>query len=135
MFKNRSKFFFALCLIQLIFGIWILIYFNYIDNLSYSQSLINGNTDLSLLIKNIYTSTWWALIVLLVNLISLFSIISFLYRDLKFQFMSIFLWFLLLILGINFKDSFLNNVSTIFIFIPIIGFNIISYYKHKRAIN
>ncbi|MDD2238644.1 MAG: hypothetical protein PHH51_02000 [Bacilli bacterium] len=132
MFEKRSKLFFAVILIQGLFSIWILFYFNYLDRLNYSESIINNTNDLALLIQNMYTSSWWALIILTICLISIFSIVSFVYRDLKFQFMAILLMIILFILALNFKDSFLNNISVICIFIPVIILNIFCYFKQKK---
>ena len=115
MFEKRSKLFFTVILIQSIFSIWILFYFNYLDRLN--------------------TSSWWALIVLTICLISIFSLVSFIYRDLKFQFMSISLMIILFILGLNFKDSFLNNISVICLFIPVILLNILCYFKQKKILH
>ncbi|MDD4706123.1 MAG: hypothetical protein PHS24_02785 [Bacilli bacterium] len=135
MFEKRSKLFFTVILIQSIFSIWILFYFNYLDRLNYSESVANNTQDLALLIQNMYTSSWWALIVLTICLISIFSLVSFIYRDLKFQFMSISLMIILFILGLNFKDSFLNNISVICLFIPVILLNILCYFKQKKILH
>ncbi|MDD2409712.1 MAG: hypothetical protein PHD03_03225 [Bacilli bacterium] len=134
MFKKRSKLFFIVILIQSLFSIWILSYFNYLDRLSYSESIINNTEDLALLIENMYTSSWWALIVLTICLISIFSIVSFIYKDLKFQFISILLMTILFILALNFNDSFLNNISVICIFVPVIILNIMCYFKQKKIL-
>lgn len=134
MFKNRSKLLFGVSLVQSIFSFWALIYFNYIDRLNYNESIINSTKDLALLIQNMYTSSWWALIILTICLISIFSIVAFIYKDLKFEFISILLWFVLFILAFNLKDSFLNNISIICIFIPIIIVNIFSYFNQKKLL-
>lgn len=134
MFKKRSKLFFAVILIQSLFSLWILFYFNYLDRLSYSESITTNTQDLALLIQNMYTSSWWALIILSLCLIDIFSIVSFIYRDLKFQFISISLIIILFILALNFNDSFLNNISIGCIFIPIIVLNILCYFNQKKIL-
>lgn len=134
MFKNRSKLLFSVALFQSFFSFWVLLYFNYIDRLNYNESIVNNTNDLALLIQNMYTSSWWALIVLTFCLISIFSTVGFIYRDLKFQFISILLLLVLFILAINFKDSFLNNISIVSIFIPLIIINIFSYINQKKLL-
>lgn len=132
MFKKRSKLLFITTILESIFSVWALFYFNYIDRLSYQESVIKSQADLALLIENMFTSTWWALIILTLSLISIFSLVSFIYKDLKFLFVSILLWVILFILALNFKDNFTKILSTIMIFIPIISINIISYYNQKK---
>lgn len=132
MFEKRSKLLFITTILESIFSVWALFYFNYIDRLSYQESVIKSQADLALLIENMFTSTWWALIILTLSLISIFSLVSFIYKDLKFLFVSILLWVILFILALNFKDNFTKILSTIMIFIPIISINIISYYNQKK---
>ena len=81
-----------------------------------------------------FTNTWWALIILTLCLITIFGIVTYIYKDLKFQFISIVLWFILLIIALNFKDNFLNNLSTIMVFVPIITLNIFSYINQQKLI-
>ncbi len=135
MFKRRSKLLFITILIESIFSGWALFYFNYLDRLSYLDSLSYDHIDIALLIENMFTSTWWALIILTFCLISIFGLIAFIYRDVKFQFASIMLWCVLFILAINFKDNVINIVSTIMLFIPILTLNIFSYFNQKKEIN
>lgn len=132
-FKERSKLLFITITLETILLIWILLYFNYMDHIMYqtSSSTTNG---LALLIQNMYTSTWWALIILAYSLISIFSITSFIFKDLKYHFMSLCLWIILLILAINFQDTIKNNLGTLFIFIPIFILNIFAY-KNQKKIN
>ncbi len=134
MFKKRSKLLFVTASIESIISIWALFYFNYLDRLSYKESVINTTADLALLIENMFTSTWWALIILTFCFISIFGIVSFIYKDLKFQFMAILLWFILFILALDFKDNILNIFSTVALFVPLITLNIISYFNHNKMI-
>ena len=134
MFKKRSKLLFVTASIESIISIWALFYFNYLDRLSYKESVINTTADLALLIENMFTSTWWALIILTFCLISIFGIVSFIYKDLKFQFMAILLWFILFILALDFNDNVLNIFSTVALFVPLITLNIISYFNHNKMI-
>ena len=134
-FYKRSKLLGIITFLETILALFSLSYFNYIDRLNYIESINNTTNDLALLIQNMFTSTWWALIILVVILISIFSLVSFIYRDLKFLFINILLWITLLILAINIKDSFINNLSTLSIFIPIIVINIVCYFKQKKLNN
>ncbi len=134
MFKERSKLLFITICFESILSIWSLFYFNYLDRLTYQESLTNNSTDLALLIQNMFTSTWWALIILTICLIAIFGLVAFIYKDLKFQLISILLWFILLIIALNFKDSFFNNLSAVMIFIPIITLNIFSYINQQKII-
>ena len=89
MFKERSKLLFLSVIFNCLFSIWVLFYFSYIDRLNYSESLFNDAAGIALVIQNMFTSTWWALIILTFALITIFSLVCFVYKDLKFQFMSI----------------------------------------------
>lgn len=130
--KKRSKLLLITTLLETILSFWCLIYFNYMDHLTYNQSIITNTKSLALLIQNMFTSTWWALIILTICLATIMSLTALIYKDYKFQFISITLWFILLILAINFKDSFNNNLATLGIFIPIIILNIKAYYNQKK---
>ncbi len=134
MLKERSKLLLTITTLEIILSIWALLYFNYLDRLNYQESIVNNTKDLALLIQNMFTSTWWALIILVLALIAIFSLVALIYKDLRFQFISVMLWFILLIIALNFKDNFLNNISTIAIFIPIIISNIFAYYNQKKLL-
>ena len=134
-FSNRSKVLIITTILETILTLFSLIYFNYLDRLSYQESIIHTTNDLALLIQNMFTSSWWALIILTIAIISIFSITALIYKDLKFIFINILLWITLLILSINLKDSLLNNLSLLFIFGPIILINIISYKNQKKLNN
>jgi hypothetical protein len=131
-FKKRSKLFIVVIILESILTIWALIYFNYMDHLNYYESVASKTQNLALMIQNMFTSTWWALIILDLALITIFSLVAIIYRDLKFQFISICLWVILLILAINFKDTLRNNLATILIFIPIFTLNILAYKEQKK---
>lgn len=131
-FKKRSKLLGFLTIGDNLLALFILCYFNYLDRLNYAESVIHTTNDLALLIQNMYTSTWWALIILSICLIAAFKLVGFYYRDLKFILISSYLWVVLLILAINIKDSFMNNISALAIFIPIIIFNFAAYINQKK---
>jgi len=134
MFKERSKLLFISISLESVLTIWALFYFNYYDRLNYGESINFKSSDLALFIQNMFTNTWWALIILTLCLITIFGIVTYIYKDLKFQFISIVLWFILLIIALNFKDNFLNNLSTIMVFVPIITLNIFSYINQQKLI-
>lgn len=130
-FKDRSVILGITSILQLGINIWILLYFNHLDHLMYYESGTD-TSSLALLIQNMYTSTWWALIILAYTLVSIFTLTSFIYKDLKFEFISIILYIVLLLLAINFKDTLKNNISSFLIFIPLIALNIASYKSQKK---
>lgn len=132
LFKTRSLILTITTFLEGLLALFSLTYFNYLDRLSYAESVVNKTSDLALLIENMYTSTWWALIILTLCLIGGFKIIGFIYKDEKFILLGIILWIILLILAINIKDSILNILSTFAIFIPIIGFNIKGFISQKK---
>jgi hypothetical protein len=131
-FYKRSKLLFIIALLETVLSLWFLSYFNYLDRLNYAESSTNNTKELALLLQNMYTSTFWGLLIIVLTLISIFAIISFIYRDEKFQMVSCGLWLVLLILAINIKDTFLNNVSTLCIFIPLIILNFVAFNKQKH---
>ena len=131
-FRKRSKLLGLLTIGDNLLALFLLCYFNYLDRLNYAESVIHTTNDLALLIQNMYTSTWWALIILSICLIAAFKLVGFYYRDLKFILISSYLWVILLILAINIKDSFMNNISALALFIPIIIFNFAAYINQKK---
>ena len=134
LFKERSKLLFIITSLELILSIWFLSYFNYLDRLNYLESTSYPTKDLALLLQNMFTSTWWGLLILIICLISIFTLIAFIYKEEKFHLISILLWCILLILSINIKDTFINNLSSIGIFLPIIAINIVAFKNQKNII-
>jgi hypothetical protein len=132
LFNKRSKLLFIMTTLEIILSLWILIYFNYMDRLTYAESVTKTTSDVALLIQNMYTSTWWALIILVICLISIFSLVTFIYKDIKFHFISLCLLVILLILALNIKDSFMSNLSICLIFIPIFIGNLFAYKNQKK---
>lgn len=107
-------------------------YFNYIDKLNYIDSSKIIINDLSLLLQNMYTSTFWALIICMIILISIFTLTSIIYKKNYLHFISILIWCMLFILSIDLTKTFMYNLSNIAIFIPIITLNILAYFNQKR---
>ncbi len=134
LFKERSKLLFIITTLELVLSIWFLSYFNYLDRLNYSEAITNTTDDLALLLQNMFTSTWWGLLILVICFIAIFTLISFIYKDTKFHLIAILLWVILLILSINIKDTFVNNLSNLCIFIPIIAINILAFKNQKSVL-
>ncbi len=133
-FKDRSKLLFLITILEVILSTWFLLYFNYLDRLNYSESVTNKTKDLALLLQNMFTSSWWGLLILVICFISIFTLISFIYKDIKFHLIAILLWVILLILSINIKESLSYNISNLCIFIPIIAINIVAFQNQKNIL-
>lgn len=129
--NNNSKLLIIITLFELVLSTYFLIYFGYVDRLNYIESQTTTMSDLALLIQNMYTSTWWALIIVSIILISIFSLTSIIYKKIEFHFISILIWFMLFILALDFTKSFTYNLSNIAIFIPIILINIKAYFNQR----
>ena len=126
--KNNSKLNIIICILETILSLYFLIYFNCLDRLNYTTS------DLTLLIENMYTSTWWALIISFISLVSIFHIVSIVFKKIEYHFITILIWIMLFILALDFTKSFMYNLSNIAIFIPIILINILAY-NNQKSIN
>ena len=132
--KNNSKLLIIITLLELILSLYFLIYLGYVDRLNYIESTNLIISDLTLLIQNMYTSTWWALIISFIVLISILSLTSIIYKKQEYHFISILIWCMLFILSLDFTKSFKFILSNIFIFIPIILINIKAYFNQKGFI-
>ena len=126
--KNNSKLLIIVTILEIILSIYFLMYFSYMDKLSY----VENSNNLSLLIQNMYTSTWWALIIVSISFISIFSLTSIVYKKNYLHFISILIWGVLFILSLDLEKSLKYNISNMCIFIPIIGINILAYFKEKK---
>ena len=133
--KNNSKLLLIISLLELLLGIYFLIYFNYMDRLNYIEASKLNTSNLTLLIQNMYTSTFWALIICMIILISIFTLTSIIYKKKHLHFISILIWCMLFILSLDFTKTFIFNLSNIAIFLPIILFNILAYNNQKKLIN
>lgn len=130
--KEHSKLFIIITILELILGIYFLTYFGYVDRLNYIENSTTKISDIALLIQNMYTSTWWALIISFIILIGVLSLTSIIYKKQEYHFISILLWVMLFILALDFTKKISYNISTILIFVPIISTNILSYFKEKK---
>lgn len=131
-FKIRSKLMLILTGLEIILALWILIAFNYSDGLNYANALNYSEDNLTLLFESMYTSTWYGLIILSANLISICSLISAIYLKKEFHFLSISLWCVLLLIALDFNTNLKANMATMAIFIPIILLNIVAYFNQKK---
>ena len=98
--KEHSKLLIIITILELILGIYFLTYFGYVDRLNYIESSTTKISDMALLIQNMYTSTWWALIISFIILIGVLSLTSIIYKKQEYHFISILLWVMLFILAL-----------------------------------
>lgn len=129
---NNSKLLIIITLLETILSLYFLIYLGYVDRLNYIENQNIIISDLTLLIQNMYTSTWWGLIISFIVLISILTITSIIYKKQEYHFISILIWFMLFILALDFTKSFIYNLSSLLIFIPIILINIKAYFNQKN---
>lgn len=130
--KNRSKLMLILTVLEICLALWILLAFNYSNGLNYADTLNYSEDNLTLLFESMYTSTWYGLIILSANLISICSLISAIYLKKEFHFLSISLWCILLLIALDFNTTLKANMATMAIFIPIILLNIVAYFNQKK---
>jgi hypothetical protein len=130
-FKDRSIFLFVLTLVETILAIYMILSFVYSDSLNYSDSILLQSIGIQKLLENMYSSTWWGLILFLLSFISVFSITSLVYKKLEYLFISILLWVFMGICAINVGNNITINLSELAIFIPVIVLNTMAYYKQK----
>lgn len=133
-FKNNSKLLIIITILETILALYFLIYLSYVDRLNYIENGMTTIQDLTLLIQNMYSSTWWALIISMIMLISILTITSLIYKKNYLHFISILIWIMLFILALDFTKNFKYNLSNAAIFIPIIFLNIKAYYNQKNIL-
>lgn len=134
-FNKRSKLLFILTFFETVFTWYFLVYFNYMDRLNYIESISTKTQNLALVFQNMYTSTFWGLIIIILVFISIFAIISLIYNDHKYQLISLLLWIVLFTLAINLKAGFKDNISILCIFVPIILVNYLAFKNQKTISN
>lgn len=130
--KENSLYLIILTLFEFILNIISTLAFVYSDSLNYNDSLIYQSLGVQKLLETLYSSTYWALILLLLSFISIFSFTTLVYKKLEFQFISIMCWFQMFIIALNLKNSIQINLSICLLFIPILIINIICYKKEKE---
>lgn len=132
--KNNSPYLVFLTLAESILSIVCTIAFVYSDTLSYADSEIFTAIGVEKLLESMYSSTWWALILLLLALIAILSISTIYLKKMDYLFIGILLWVEMLILAINLNNSLLDNLSILALFIPIIIINIIAFKEQKKKL-
>lgn len=134
LFKEHSIYLLILTLIESIISIICTISFVYTDSLLYTESSILEAIKMDNLLQSIYSSTWWALILLLLFFIAIFNITGIVYRKLEYHFISICCWGAMLILSINLANPFTDILSRLALFVPIIIIAIICYHDESRKL-
>ncbi len=130
--KERSYWLLVIAILESILGIVATISFVYSDALTYADSQVIVSLGVEKLLENLYSSTWWALILLLLSLIAILTITALVYKNLMTHFISMLCWGEMLILAINLNKSLLDNIAALAIFIPIIIINIVAYRDQKE---
>lgn len=132
LFKEHSPYLLVLTFLEILLSIICTLAFVYSDSLTYSESLIFNAIGVEKLLQTLYSSTWWALILLLLAFIAIFSLTSIVYKKLEYLFISICSWIVMFILAINLTKPVSDIISTFILFIPIIIINIIAYKTEKN---
>ena len=128
-FKENSLYLIILTIAEFILSTVCTISFVYSDSLTYSESIIYQSLGVETLLQSIYSSTFWALILVLLAIIVMFSITCLVFRKIEYQFISLLGWIELFILSLNFTKPIGEILATCALFIPIIIINIICYKK------
>lgn len=134
LFKEHSPYILLIGAIEVILSIVSIEAFVYSDSLSYSDSLVYNSLGLEKLLENLYSSTFWALILFTLAFITICTITAIVYKKLDYFFMGILGWIVLLILGINVGNPIKDILTVFLLFIPILGLNIIAYKTEKKKL-
>lgn len=132
--KENSIYLLLLVLAEAILSIVCTLSFVYSDSLNYEASIIYQSLGVQTLLENLYSSTFWALILVMLAIIVIFSITSIVFKKMEYLFISILGWFELFILSINFNKPVGDILATCAMFIPIIIINIICYKKQAEKL-
>lgn len=135
LFKEHSFYLLFITLVEVILSITCTLAFVYTDRLSYEDSLIYNELGIEKLLENMYSSTWWALILFILAFIAICSITTICFKKLDYLFMGILSWILMFILAIDISNPLIDILITCLLFIPIILINIIAYRTEKKKIN
>ena len=135
LFKDNSPYLVLLTLAEVILSVVCTMAFVYSDTLSYADSQVFNAIGIEKLLESIYSSTWWALILLLLTFIAILSIATIYLKKMDYLFIGILLWGEMLILAINLNNSLLDNLSIMALFIPIIIINIIAFKEQKKKLD
>lgn len=132
--KNTSPYLLFVGLAETILSVVCTIAFVYSDTLSYQDSLVFQTIGVEKLLESIYSSTWWALILLLLALIAILTISTIVLKKMDYFFISILLWFEMLILAIDISKPITELLSVFALFIPILIINIIAYRAQSKRL-
>lgn len=132
--KEHSPYMLFIALFESIASIIATISFVYTDSLTYSKSLVIQAMGIEKLLETMYTSTWWALVLLLVFFVALFAILTIIYKDMKFMGISFGCLVEMLILSINLTAPIKNIFMNMLIFVPLFVLNIIAYKSEKKKL-
>jgi hypothetical protein len=133
--KENSLYLVFLTLAELVISVICTLSFVYSDSLTYANSVVFQSLGLESLLQTLYSSTFWALILVMLSIIVIMSITTLVFKKMEYLFIGILCWGELFILSINLTKSFGENLSTCALFIPIIIINIICYKKEKEKIS
>lgn len=132
--NEHSPYMLFIALFESIASIIATISFVYTDSLTYSKSLVIQAMGIEKLLETMYTSTWWALVLLLVFFVALFAILTIVYKDMKFMGISFGCLVEMLILSINLTAPIKNIFMNMLIFVPLFVLNIIAYKSEKKKL-
>ena len=133
-FKENSLYLIILVIAEIILSTVCTLAFVYSDSLNYAQSIVYQSLGIELLLQNLYSSTFWALILVVLDIIVIFAVTSIVFKKLEYLFISVLGWVELFILSINFTKPINELLATSAMFIPIIIINIICYRKQKEKL-
>ncbi len=134
LFKEHSPYLLILTLCEGLLSLVCTLSFVYSDSLSYDDSLIYNAIGVEKLLESLYSSTFWALLLLILAFIFVLNITCIKYKNLEHGFISICLWVLMFILSINLTKSLMDNLMTSLLFIPIIIINIVAYKTEESKL-
>lgn len=134
LFKEHSPYLLILTLCEGILSFVCTLSFVYSDSLSYNVSLVYNAIGVEKLLETLYSSTFWALLLLILAFIFILNITCIKYKNLEHAFISICLWVLMFILSINLTKSLMDNLMTSLLFIPIIIINIVAYRTEENKL-
>lgn len=133
--KEHSLYMIVLTVLTSILSLVATLSFVYTDSLNYEESVIMKTINIEKLLEGIYSSTWWAFILLLLFFIAAGNILCMIYKEMKFMGISFACWIEMMILAINLKNSLIDNLLLLLLYIPIIIIYVIVYKKEKEKIN
>ena len=129
--NNNSKLLLGITTLETILAIVMTLAFVYTDSLKYGDTNAIAQMGIKTLLENMYSSTWWGLILFLLAFISIFSITSIVYKKMEYLFISILCWSMMGIIAINLRNPIGINIATIAIFVPVILIYGIAYKNQK----